>query len=97
MAVAILTPPPQDRETIMFDAGQAGAHMQLAAWELGVVSCLGSSYEPDRARALLRYPTNLHLSIVLAFGYPAAADSRPRPPKKDGRRSLADVVHWEQW
>ena len=97
MAVAILTPPPQERETIMFDAGQAGAYMQLAAWDLGVVSCLGTIYESDRARALLRYPTNLHLSIVIAFGYLAAADSRLRPPKKGGRRSLAEVVHWEQW
>ena len=81
----------------MFDAGQAGAYMQLAAWELGVASCLGTIYEMDEARALLRFPADLHLHIVIAFGYPLAVDSRPRPPRKGGRRSLAEVVHWERW
>jgi nitroreductase len=37
LAVAILTPDPEGKFQIMFDAGQTAAFMQLAAWELGVV------------------------------------------------------------
>ena len=97
MVVAILTPSPQKQEIIMFDAGQAAAYMQLAAWDLGVVSCLGLVSELREARALLRFPTDLHLSTVIAFGYPLAIDNQPLPPRKGGRRALGDVVHWEQW
>ena len=49
-AIVILTPDPAERWSIMFDAGQAAAYMQLAAWELGIGSCPVSIYEPDRAR-----------------------------------------------
>ena len=53
LTVAIVTTHPSVKETILFDAGQAAANMQLAAWELGVVSCLGTVYDPDGARAEL--------------------------------------------
>ena len=95
MTVAILTPPPSETETILFDAGQAAAYMQLRAWELGVVSCLGSIYEQEPARSLLGFPAELYLRIVIAFGYPQSAATSP--PRKGGRRPLADVAHWEHW
>ena len=38
---------PGEKFQTMFDAGQAAAYMQLAAWELGVGSCLASIYEPE--------------------------------------------------
>ena len=37
-AVAIVTPPAEERFSILFDAGQSAAYMQLAAWELGIGS-----------------------------------------------------------
>src|SRR6266851_9171524 len=46
--VALASPDPAGRWSIAFDLGQAAAYMQLAAWELGVGSCIGSMYEPDR-------------------------------------------------
>ena len=33
LGVAIITPDPEERFSLMFDAGQAVAYMQLAAWE----------------------------------------------------------------
>ena len=42
LGIAILTPDPAIRWSIMFDAGQAAAYMQLAAWELGIGSCLAT-------------------------------------------------------
>lgn len=97
MTIAIVTPPPRERETILFDAGQAGAYMQLAAWARGVVSCLGTIYEMDAAREILGVPADQHLRIVVAFGYPLDAGGERRPARKGGRRSLVDVVRWERW
>src|SRR4030067_2138575 len=53
LAVGIITPQPETRFSVMFDAGQAAAYMQLAACDLGVGSCLAPIYQPDAARQLL--------------------------------------------
>ena len=97
LGVAILTPFPDEKFQTLFDAGQAAAYMQLAAWELGVGSCLASIYEPEKAREALRFPQEWQLRICLSFGYPAQAEQLSAPPKQGGRRSLNEVVHWEHW
>ena len=97
LAVAILTPDPADKFQTMFDAGQAAAFMQLAAWELGVGSCPASIYEPEKARQILGFPPELHLRIALSFGYPADEEKLSAPPKKGGRKSLEEVTHWDRW
>jgi nitroreductase len=97
LGVAILTPDPGEKFQTMFDAGQAAAYMQLAAWELGVGSCPASIYEPDKARHLLGFPEDLHLRIALSFGYPLDEDVLTNPLKKGGRRDFEDIVHWETW
>ena len=97
LCVALVTPPPSQRKTILFDAGQAAACMQLAAWEMGVVSCLGTVWEPEKARVLLGLPSDRQLDLVVAFGYPLPEDARPRQGRKGGRRRLDDVVRWEGW
>ena len=71
--------------------------MQLAAWELGVVSCLGTVWEPEKARALLGLPGDRNLDLMVAFGHPLPEDAQPRRSRKGGRRSLDDVVRWERW
>ncbi|MEW6716417.1 MAG: nitroreductase family protein [Chloroflexota bacterium] len=97
LGVAILTPPPEQRFSIMFDAGQAAAYMQLAAWEMGIGSCIASIYEPEKARQILGFPSGWHINIVLSFGYPTDSQVLHRPPQRGGRRSFDDVGHWEKW
>src|SRR3990172_11408155 len=97
LGVAILTPDPSEKFQIMFDAGQAAAYMQLAAWELGVGSVPASIYEPEKAREVLGFPSEWHLRIALSFGYPLEEEKLAAPPKKGGRRSLEEIVHWEKW
>jgi nitroreductase len=97
LGVAILTPDPTARFQTMFDAGQAAAFMQLAAWELGVGSVPASIYEFEKARAILGFPPEWHLRIALSFGYPLEEEKLFAPPKKGGRRPLEEVVHWERW
>ncbi len=97
LGVAILTPDPEGKFQIMFDAGQAAAFMQLAAWELGVGSVPASLYEFEKTREILGFPPEWHLRIALSFGYPVDEEKLSAAPKKGGRRSLEEVVHWERW
>ena len=97
LAVAILTPDPTAQFQTMFDAGQAAAYMQLAAWELGIGSCPASIYELEKARQILGFPDEWHLRIVLSFGYPLQEDKLTAFPKKGGRRTWDDIVHREKW
>jgi len=97
MGVAILTPEPTAKFQTMFDAGQAAAFMQLAAWELGVGSVPASLYEHEKAREILGFPPEWHLRIALSFGYPLEEEKLSAAPKKGGRRSLDEVVHWDRW
>lgn len=97
LAVAILTPEPTAKFQTMFDAGQAAAFMQLAAWELGVGSCPASLYDFEQARAILGFPPEWHLRIALSFGYPVDEENLSAAPRKGGRKGLEEVVHWEKW
>ncbi len=97
LGVAILTPEPTAKFQTMFDAGQAAAFMQLAAWELGVGSVPASIYEHEKARKILGFPPEWHLRIALSFGYPAEEEKLSAAPKKGGRRPLEEVAHWDRW
>jgi nitroreductase len=97
LAVALLTPDPSAKFQTLFDAGQAAAYMQLAAWELGVGSCPASIYEAEKARTILGFPPELHLRIAISFGYSADASKISAQPRKGGRRPLEELIHWERW
>ena len=97
LGVAILTPDPTIKFQTMFDAGQAAAFMQLAAWEMGVGSVPASIYEAEKAREILGFPSEWHLRIALSFGYPVDDGKLTAAPKKGGRRPLEEVVHWDKW
>ena len=97
MAVAILTPDPKQRWSILFDAGQAASYMQLAAWELGIGSCLATIYEPEAARELLGFPDEYFLHVAISFGFPADPALITQPPETGGRHPLGDVAHVNHW
>ena len=97
LGVALLTEDPAEKFQRLFDLGQAAAYMQLAAWELGVGSCLATIYEPEKARELLGFPAELHFRFAIAFGYPLEGDRLTAVPRKGGRKALDEVVHWERW
>ncbi len=97
LGIAIVHPDPGEKFQILFDIGQAAAYMQLAAWEMGIGSCIASIYEPERARQVLGFPAELTLRFALSFGFPLDNDELRRPPKKGGRRGQEEVVHREAW
>jgi len=80
-----------------FDLGQAAAYLQLAAWELGIGSCIASIYEPARAREILGVPDEYAFDIALSLGYPDLAAARLAAPPGQGRKTFDDVVRFERW
>lgn len=78
-----------------FDIGQAAAYLQLAAWELGVGSCIASMWEPEKAKAILGIPADHFFEVAISFGHPAAPPQTTVRP--GGRRPAAEVIRWEKW
>ncbi len=79
-----------------FDVGQVAAYMQLAAWELGIGSCIASMWEPEKAKAILGIPEDQHFTIAISFGYPLP-EELSRPSRKNARKPFDEVVFWERW
>lgn len=80
-----------------FDLGQAAAYMQLAAWDLGIGSCIASMWEPDKAKAILGVPEDLHFDVAISFGYPLPSREQSSAPRPNGRKTFDEVVFWERW
>lgn len=66
-AVVVCTDPSYDFHEI--DAGRAVTHMQLAAWERGVASCI-YTVDDSAAAEYLDLPDEYDLTLVAAFGSP---------------------------
>jgi len=80
-----------------FDLGQAAAYMQLAAWDLGIGSCIASMWEPEKAKAILGVPPDQHFDVAISFGYPLQGREQPHPPNPNGRKPFDELVFWERW
>ena len=96
-AIVILTPDPAEHWSIMFDAGQAAAYLQLAAWELGIGSCPVTIFEPDQARELLGFPLEFHVRAVISLGYPKDPNSLTASPHAGGRKTLSETISYDRW
>jgi nitroreductase len=79
-----------------FDLGQAAAYLQLAAWDLGIGSCVTWMHFSEKAKEVLNVPDDLNFQVLLSFGYPVPQE-QPQTPKKNGRKPFDEVVHWERW
>lgn len=83
-----------DHQNWSFDIGQAAANMQLAAWDLGVSSCLAYFGFQDKLKELLGIPAEANAEIGLSFGY---SEEEPRPLRKSGRKPLEEILKREHW
>mgnify|MGYP001097243689 CR=1 FL=1 len=81
LGVAIVHPDPVERFQILFDIGQAAAYMQLAAWDMGVGSCMATIYQEDKARQTLGFPPEFPPKMTVQ------PDFLPKMPK-----SRIDIV-----
>lgn len=83
-----------DHNRWSFDIGQAAAYLQLAAWDLGVSSCLAYFGFSDRLKTLLGIPAEMEVEIGISFGYSA---EEPRNPGKLRRKLLTELIRIEHW
>jgi nitroreductase len=97
LGVVILTPPPEKFYGALFDAGQAAAYMQLAAWELGIASCLATLHKPENAYKVLDIPDEWSVLMAISFGYPAKGQGMHFRPLRGGRRDFDEIVNWEKF
>ncbi|MEM0441293.1 MAG: nitroreductase family protein [Candidatus Caldarchaeum sp.] len=67
-AVIVLTSPKYPWHQL--DAGRAITHMQLAAWNRGVGSCIYTGFDEKAMRRKFNIPENYAISCVVGFGYP---------------------------
>ena len=72
-----------------FDLGQAAAYMQLAAWGLGIGSCIATIYQPEKAKELLGVPPEFSLDYALSFGY-------PKPREDEAPNAASCVARWKK-
>jgi nitroreductase len=98
LAVAIIGDPA--KEFYVFDCGRAAQNMTLAAWELGVGSCVISGPEPPdresyrvKAGRLLNVPNNLRFLELMIFGYPKVK----KTVRTKRRKTLQDLVFKEEF
>ncbi len=97
LGVLILTPPPEKFYGALFDAGQAAAYMQLAAWEMGIASCLATLHSPEKGYEFLGIPEEWQILMAISFGYPAKGKGLHFSPLKGGRKDIDEIVHWEKF
>lgn len=84
----------QDSKWNMFDLGQLSSYLQLAAWELGLGSCIATIFRPDEAKPILGIPADKTFHLAISFGYPSPEFV---PAKMGGRKPVDEITHWEKW
>jgi nitroreductase len=95
MCIALVTKNPFYRLTVPFDLGRASQNMMLTAWSWGIGSEMATIYNAQKACELLGVPDQYTIPWCIAFGYPL--EQVPSPLRKGGRRTVDEVVHFEQW
>jgi nitroreductase len=92
-AVVVLTNPEHYYHEI--DAGRAITHMQLAAWDRKVGSCIYTGFDEAGMHEFLEVPAELAVTAVVGFGHPKF-DIDALDGEKD-RESLSEVVYEGQF
>jgi len=100
-AVVIVSEPAPIAE---FDSGRAAQNMMLAAWSLGVGSCIATMDQEDDAKKVLGMPNDKKLHQAISFGYPDVGVTptiEGKPPREVlasmGRKPLSEIVRYEHW
>jgi nitroreductase len=100
-AIVIVSEPAPIAE---FDSGRAAQNMMLAAWSLGVGSCIATMHQKDDAKKVLGMPNNKKLHQAISFGYPDVSVTptiEGKPPRdvlaSMGRKPLSEIARYEHW
>lgn len=73
------------------DASMAGQNIMLAAYALGLGSCVLKGFDHDAAKLLMNLPEHITPEMLIILGEPKSQ------PKTPARRPLSEVIHYEKW
>ena len=79
----------------IIDASIVSTHMMLQITELGLGSTWVGSFNPSKAREILKVPENFKIVNLLPLGYPAE-DALPSI-KHEERKELQETVFWNEF
>ena len=77
------------------DAAIAIDHMTLAAVDMGLGTCWVCAFDAMLCHQILNLPQHIETIALLPLGYPADSPDTDRHEK--GRRSLEDLVFWDDY
>ncbi len=90
-----------------YDAGLAVENIVLTALEEGIGCCIMGAIKREKLKKICKIPSNYHLDLVLAFGYPAEKPVLEKGHRKYWRdkrgilhvpkRSLKEILHWNKF
>jgi len=80
-----------DRSLYLADCAMAAQNMLLAAYALGLGSCIVLSFSKIALKEILDMPENVEPEFIITLGY---ADEQPQPPP---RLPLEEIVFAEQY
>lgn len=101
LAIALVGNPEGD--SYLFDLGRSVQNMTLAAWELGIGSCMMSGPEPtllaenykNRVMDVLKIPKNLAFVSLLVFGIPSMTPRSSAGNSKKKRKDILEIAFSE--
>ena len=77
------------------DCSIVSTHMMLEITELDLGSTWVASFDPNKAREILKLPENLEIVNLLPFGYPAEEAEPSEMHEK--RKQLEETVFWDHF
>ena len=90
-AVIVLTDPSKPFHQI--DAGRAVQDMQVVAWSFGVGSRVYTGINEQKMRKDFGIPSNLEITIIVGFGYPA----KKVTGKRKNRKPIEEIAYLEKY
>ena len=72
------------------DSAMAAQNIMLAAYEIGLGTCVIASFHPGAVSKILNLPESLQPHLMVSIGHPAA--DPPPPPRR-----FEDIIWWENY
>lgn len=86
---------PWAEETYLADCAIAAQNIMLAAYEMGIGSCVALSYAKVAIKEILNLPDHIEPLLIVTLGYPAEA---PTPPPRLELKQIAFLDEYgKEW
>jgi nitroreductase len=86
----------------LIDVAIAFEHLILAATDKGLGTCWIGGFSEDKIKSILEIPPRIKVVAMTPVGYPKdqetlGAKTRKAFVRSTKRKSLEEIIHWDQW